>query len=264
MAGMIKWVNGFAPMLVDPNPRAYKVLDLPERSLVKASGILSSILNGAAFYEFVTYRTDRNSFSGWVYAGWLEDYIESYPQDCIEIPDQTPDPRDAEQFFYWLGVRQVNICGEACAAFLLGVKLEELLEHWRDQKPSVWRSVFQGSLFRGTNDLELIGIFEMYAQPAVRLTDALLDPLQKRSRYTVTGLQQLLGAGDVIASVRIDRAGRLQPSGALHWVVVTAVTPERTGYGWVELYNPYPNRIERYSWNEFVTSARMPYGVYNG
>lgn len=259
---MIKWVNGFAPMLVRPNPNSTKILDVPERSLVETIGMTTQVLDDSISYEMVNYRTDRKTFTGWIYCGWLEEYIESLPKNCIEIPDQTPDPRDAEQFFLWLGIRQVNICGEACAAFLLGISLQELLEHWRDQKPSVWRSVFSGSFFRGTSDMEVIGIFEMYAQSATRLTDALRDPLQHRTRYTVRGLQRLISTGDVIASVRIDRAGRLQPSGTLHWVVITGVDPERAGYGWVELYNPYPNRIERYSWNEFISSARVPYGVY--
>lgn len=260
---VIKWVNGFAPMLVLPTPRSRKLLDLPERSLVEATGMIVPLDDmSKPRYELVYFRTDRKEYTGWMYSGWLEEYIESLPKDCIEIPDQTPDPRDAEQFFYWLGVRQVNICGEACAAYLLGITLKELLEFWREHKPSVWRSVFNGSFFRGTNDVELISIFEAYAQPAVRLTDAMKDPLQGRSRYTMSQLKELIHSGDVIASVSINNAGRLKPSGALHWVVVTAVTPERAGYGFVELYNPYPNRIERYSWDEFIVSARAPYGVY--
>jgi hypothetical protein len=67
----------------------------------------------------------------------------------------------------------------------------------------------------------------------------------------------------VIASVNMDGGtGWLRGSGVLHWVVVTKVIPERNGLGFVEVYNPAMNRIEYYSWQEFINSARMPYGVY--
>jgi hypothetical protein len=73
----------------------------------------------------------------------------------------------------------------------------------------------------------------------------------------------LLENGSVIASVNIDSStGLLRGSGALHWVAVTKITAERNGLGFVELYNPAMNRIECYSWLEFINSARQPYGVY--
>jgi hypothetical protein len=95
------------------------------------------------------------------------------------------------------------------------------------------------------------------------LTTALFEPHIKRSRYTIKGMRKLLESGSVIASVNMDGgSGILRGSGVLHWVVVTKVTPERNGLGWVEVYNPAMNRIEVYSWQEFINSARLPYGVY--
>jgi hypothetical protein len=99
-----------------------------------------------------------------------------------------------------------------------------------------------------------------FEKPSALLSTVLHDKAIDRLRYTVSGLQQI--AGRAVVSVYIDKySGRLKPSGILHWVVVTAVTPERTGYGRVEIYNPFPNRIEAYSWSEFVASAGVPYGV---
>lgn len=92
------------------------------------------------------------------------------------------------------------------------------------------------------------------------LASVLTDPVLAKARYTVSGLKSI--AGRAVVSVRMDKwTGRLKPSGVLHWVVVTDVIPERTGYGGVEVYNPFPNRIEAYSWSEFLASAGVPYGV---
>lgn len=67
----------------------------------------------------------------------------------------------------------------------------------------------------------------------------------------------------MITSVNINsNTDLLRGSGVLHWVVVTKVTAERNGLGFVEVYNTAMNRIECYSWLEFINSARQPYGVY--
>jgi hypothetical protein len=106
-------------------------------------------------------------------------------------------------------------------------------------------------------------MFDIFAQPSMQLTTALFEPHIKRSRYTIKGMQRLLESGSVIASVNIDgNTGWLRGSGVLHWVVVTKVIAERNGLGFVEMYNPAMNRIEYYSWQEFINSARLPYGVY--
>ena len=106
-------------------------------------------------------------------------------------------------------------------------------------------------------------MIDIYARKNQQLTTALYEPHIKRSRYTIKGIQRLLETGSVIVSVSIDgNSGQLRGSGVLHWVAVTKVTPERNGLGFVELYNPAMNRIECYSWLEFINSARQPYGVY--
>ena len=103
----------------------------------------------------------------------------------------------------------------------------------------------------------MLSAFDRYS---VSLASVLTDPVLAKARYTVSGLKAI--AGRAVVSVRMDKwTGRLKPSGVLHWVVVTDVIPERTGYGGVEVYNPFPNRIEAYSWAEFTASAGVPIGV---
>jgi hypothetical protein len=252
-----KWTNGVAPLRISAKAGAALIMNIPEKSLVIPTGERSGS------FERVVYWTDKQPYVGWVYIGWLEDYEEHYPANCVEIPNQTPDLRDAAQYFLLNGIKQTNICGEACAAYILGKSLQEILDNWKREEPSIWKSVFGEGKLRGTGYGELISIFEIYSVQAKSLTDMLTDPVIARPRYTVSGLRDLVASGNVIAGVNIDNAGRLKPSGMRHWVVVTAVHPERTGYGTVEIYNPFPNRIEIYSWNEFHTSAKVPTGVYS-
>lgn len=251
-----KWLNGSAPVRTKPQANAAQVLVIPERSVVETTG---ELLNQ---YEQITYRSADATITGWVYSGWLEYYFENYAKDCVQIPDQTPDPRDAEQYFMWRGIKQTNICGEASAAYILKLPLQQILTTWQREKPTIWKSVFGAGKLRGTGYGELISIFEVFQCEAIGLTAKLYDGVIGRARYTPAALQAACALGGVIAGVNIDYAGRLKPNGTPHWVVVTDVQPERAGYGLVTLYNPFPNRIEVYSWDEFLASAKVPTGVF--
>lgn len=258
---MKKYTNGFAPLLVGPLPTATKIMDLPERSIVLTSDTMAHLPSGLSF-ELVTYDIGTKSWSGWVYSGWLDEYVESLPANCVDIPNQTPDKRDAEQYFYWRSVKQVNICGEACAAYIMELNVYEILRVWQIKKPSIFAYILGTGQLRGTTAAQLISLFDAFGWNSRELSAEMTDHIIARPRYTVDCLMRLVNKGHVVASVSINYAGRLKPTGVLHWVVVTKVERERAGYGFVELYNPYPNRIERYSWEEFIGSARVPQGVY--
>jgi len=259
-----KWVNRFAPLYkpatnMDEKPLTLriKIMDLYERTIVEATGEKRDP------YEEVAYTTEKGVVIGWMYGADLENYVEKYPRDCVVIYNQTPAPNDFEQYFIFNGVKQVNACGELCVAYILGISLQEMLENWQVKAPNFWKRIFGGGKARGTGSGELSEMFDIFAQPSIQLTTALFEPHIKRNRYTIKGLQRLLEGGSVIASVNMDGAtGWLRGSGVLHWVVVTRVIAERNGLGFVEIYNPAMNRIEYYSWQEFINSARQPYGVY--
>jgi hypothetical protein len=260
-----KWVNRFAP-LYKPNSNmdavplnlTIKIMDLFERTVVASTDQKRDP------YEEVQYTTDTGGvITGWVYQADLEDYLENYPRDCVVIPNQTPNPNDFEQYFIFNGVKQVNACGELCVAYVLGIPLQLLLDNWKLKLPNLWQSIFGNGKARGTGSGELAQMVGLFAQESQQLTTALYAPYIKRSRYTITGLKRLIDTGSVIVSVNIDSAtGLLRGGGVLHWVVVTKISPERNGLGLVELYNPAMNRIECYSWAEFISSAQQPYGVY--
>jgi hypothetical protein len=259
-----KWVNRFTPLLkaaanmdIMPLTLNIKIMDLFERTIIEVTGEKRNP------YEEVHYITESSAITGWVHGADLEDYVENYPHNCVAIFNQTPAPNDFEQYFIFNGVKQVNGCGELCVAYILGIPLQQLLENWQVKLPIFWKSIFGGGRARGTGSGELSQMFDIFAQESMQLTTALYEPHIKRSRYTLKGLRRLLETGSVIASVSIDGGtGLLRGSGVLHWVAVTKITPERNGLGFVEVYNPAMNRIECYSWQEFINSARQPYGVY--
>lgn len=257
----LKWLNGFAPMYEKPDPNGRKVRDLLEKSLVMTRDEVV-LWNGHPFVE-VEY-IDTKVWRGWVYAGYLEDYVENLPKDCVDLGEQTPAPNDAEQYVHYNGTKQVNLCGEICAAFCAGVGLTYLLTEWQKKYPKEWTRVFKkpGAVADGTGVGDLVTMLETVGIKAYSLTQAMHDPYLKRSRYTVEWLKRMLTTGHVIASVTINRSGRLDKTGALHWVVVTSVMPERCGYGLVSVFNPFPNRVETYTWSEWMTAAKHPAGVY--
>jgi hypothetical protein len=236
---MKKWITTYSKLLVAPLGK--KLRDLNANVVVDAV----ETNNG---YDYIT----TPDASGWMASASLEPYVEGYPKDCVDIAAiQTPAKNDAEQYVVWKGLKQYNLCGQLCVAYLLGLPLSQVLEVWEAKQPSFFKRVFGSGVARGTGDGELLDMLTIFGEVATRYT---------AKSYTPHALKEL--AGGVIAGVKIDTGtGRLRGQGAGHWVVVTDVSEERTGYGLVWIYNPFPNRIEVYSWNEFVASARTPYGV---
>ncbi len=248
---MKKWASytGYTALL---NENGTKLRDLPPKSLMKATGD-TKIANGILL-EHVIF-TDTEDHEGWVEARKVETYNENFERDCVYVKDiQTHDLRDAEQYIIWKkesSLTQVNMCGELSICYLLKIKLSEMLEKWEQDEPSFWRKVFGSGKARGTYAEELVKIFDLFGKQA--------ETLAKYKSYTPDLLNNLIGA---IVGVKISpRTGRLAGSGAGHWVVVTEVLNERAGYGLVYIYNPFPNRIEVYSYAEFLASAQKPYGA---
>ena len=255
---MKKWVNAYAPIF---NIQGVKIATIPEKSIVISHEYVDDFRGVPR--EAVSYVTDARQFNGYVYVGYLEPYVENFPIKCVPMQSATPSLSDAEQYAIIHGVKQTELCGELCAAFLLGIPLEDLLAEWERESLTIYQRVFNWfttKKARGTGTAELQSMLAAFEKTSAPLSAVLHDKAIDCLRYTVSGLQQI--AGRAVVSVHIDKySGRLKPSGVLHWVVVTAVIPERTGYGGVEIYNPFPNRIEAYSWSEFVASAGVPYGV---
>lgn len=199
---------------------------------------------------------------GWIFASLAEPYVENLPKNIIKIDNQTPTPYDFEQYIIHAGIKQTNLCGELCCCLALGVSLSGLMDVWEIKAPKLWARIKGAGKFTGTSREDLIGIFDAFTLQVSTLESKTLDPLLKRSRYTVDGLRVLAETGYPICGVKMDgNTGYLRGQGIGHWVVVVKVEPERTG-GIVTVFNPAPNRWEQYTWREWNATAPQVYGVW--
>ncbi len=261
------WIISEAPLKDDRNLR--KLLMLPKGAIVKPTGMARPMpYNGKSVnYEEVVYFDGAKEHQGWVYSGYLENYFEEFPADTVRIRNATPNPHDGAQYLIYRNNIQYNLCGEMCVCHCAGwdLDVESFLDAWSTKAISVFQRIFLGNKSRGTGLVDLdsmFSVFEGYTIPALRLGDYFYDDVAKLTLITPGKMDSLLSSHKVIMSVRIEtRFGNLRPSGVLHWVVVEHVVPDGIGRGSVEIYNPFPNRRQRYSWQEFMDSAGVPYGV---
>jgi len=240
---MKKWITkpyGYAQMISMPLSGTPKVRDL-------SKGMVVNVIGEFPPFEQVTY----GPHTAWTRSEYMEEYPEMLDKDCVDLGDlQTPDPYDAQQYINWKGVKQVNMCGEMCIAYLLNVPLHIILEEWEAKSLPFYKRIFGGGRATGTSYLDLMQLCALLGTTAA--------PLQSSLPY-YTPLSIPAGC---ICGCRINGVtGRLNGGGIGHWVVPIGIDAERCGYGTVRIYNPYPNRVEVYSWAEFEASCRTPYGI---
>lgn len=202
---------------------------------------------------------------GWVYKGYLENYVNTFAQNVLKVRNATPNLNDAAQYLIWRGNVQYNLCGFFCVAYCSGWEgdIEDMLDLLVREKPSLMARVFPKWLGRGTSDYDLDVMLNAlgFETPAVKIGAALFDRILERTVLTPGRLQNVLDSHRVIYSVRLDkRSGRLSRSGILHWVVIEDVVPNEFG-GVVDVYNPFGNKREGYEWEQVVESGGVPYGV---
>lgn len=253
---MVKyWISIYAPFHELPLPKSTRIAWLLIGTVVEVDEDMSDP-------EWAHVRV--NGRQGWILWPYLEEYQENYETNPFVIENQTPEKNDFEQFVFTNGVKQTNYCGQLCLAYILDVNFDEVLQRWKEQKPSLWKSIFSSPKARGTGYGELQEILKTFNVESTPMTAMLYEPIVKRSLYTPERLQRLTESGYPLVGVKIDSlTGRLRGQGIGHWVVVTGVQTERTGYGFVEIYNPAPHRTEIYSWAEFIASAgTSPTGLY--
>jgi hypothetical protein len=162
------------------------------------------------------------------------------------------------------GQKQYNLCGELCVCYIYEEDIEIFLEYWEAKEINVFRRIFGGGKSRGTGPEDLDSMLSVYGHvPSLALDRGLWDAVLNRPLVTPGRMAKMLEDHRAIASVHIDGAsGNLRGGGILHWVVIEKVIPDGAGRGWVELYNPFCNRMQRYSWDELMKSMGSPYGIW--
>jgi hypothetical protein len=255
------WIIQSAPLRQSP-ATGKKLVDIPFGAVVQATETepRAHRWDGEeAYWREVVYQR----FTGWVYAGYLERLTHVYPANLVTIPNQTPSTADAAQYMIWRGQVQYNLCGELCVCYITGNSLESLLAQWEARAPGMFKSVFKNNQSRGTTVTELESMLAVYSRSSHRLERGLHDPILGRALVSPRRMQELLQHDAAIVSVRIHpQTGNLQVTGILHWVVLTEVYPDGVNRGFVEVYNPFPNQVQRYSWAEFIAAMGVPYGLW--
>ena len=244
-----------------------KILDIPKNTVVELLAISENVQYSGmdtTCYK-VGYSTSGKYYEGYSYSGFFEPYEEELPQDVVDIDLATPETTDAKQYVLWDGRKKYNFCGEICCTYILDEPLSVVANTWKQKSPNIVARIFdRANVDRGTGVGDLLDLLESNGVcDGVKFSEYFKDPVLGRTLFTPWRAKDAVDKGDLIIGVKINKyTGRLQTSGILHWVVLIDVKPEGIDFGFVTIYNPFMNRVEQYSWNEFITSAGNIDGVY--
>lgn len=205
------------------------------------------------------------TISGWVDGLYLEDYIEKFPENEVTILNPTENPNDAQQYMLWEGEVKYNMCGEFCATYIIkkdidpSSSIESVLERWRDSPTKDSFSYSSSRVRDGLYAPHIRNILQAYPEFNNTQDKDLIVDLKdglKGGSLTWEGIKDKLKTHYLIANVRISKSkGELIKKnlpGVQHWVLLENVT--RNGNR-VELYNPFPNQRQEYSFTEFASSC---------
>jgi hypothetical protein len=144
-----------------------------------------------------------------------------------------------------------NLCGELCKMESVGATdIRGELEKFMNKVPSGESILKKDGL---TGQAEIIAFFKVNGYSAVAGVGAMPTPSE---------LAQGLADGKkyMFATDLDTKTGKLSTTGehAPHWVTVKAVFQDEKGDYFVEVYNPYTNTTQVYSWETFVATCKNP------
>jgi hypothetical protein len=161
-------------------------------------------------------------------------------------------------------VIKTNMCGELCVAFIGGDDIETFLRKWEKHDKLFYPWAVKGNNNQALFWFNLDKMLEVYgyASPNLKFKAGLTDPGIDFAP-TPGRFKKQLETRYLIANVRIDGSGKLvskeEGLGVGHWVVLEKITPYGVNRGRVEIYNPYHNRREEYSYADFIRSCAPTY-----
>lgn len=252
-----KWCIKATPLYEKPGGKKQNNIFLSVNSIYDVTGDQQIFAN--KLWSEVKF-IDRNEIErqGWIQDVYLEDYIEDPNSKGFEvlIPHPTADSTDAAQYMKWENdARYANMCGELCVAFIVGEDIETFLTKWKQMDGTLYKLIIP--VDRPTGPDEVNNMLKVYGYPSKYITfQAGLTDADTGLRKTPGRFQKMLATHYLIAAVRIDSvAGNIGEGKIGHWVVVDKVLSEGINRGWVEIYNPFPNKRQVYSFDEFIRSC---------
>ena len=239
---------------------------------------LTKILYQETYYNYQVKDWVIVRATGWVNEADLDDYLEDEQEEFrksirVDIPKetQTESSTDGQQDFYIDKEKKkarYNMCGELSVAFIAGKGIDEVLETWRNDPAS--RSTYDSMVGNADKPLEtshlenLLRLHQVDYEPYKydrqgnpRKDYISLADKDGDRRLASQELETRLKDYYFITNLKIDtRTGDLEPAQSSeernHWVVLDRVTRNHTR---IELYNPFPNRLEEYSFGEFYRAV---------
>jgi len=252
-----KWCIKFTPLYNGPGGKKQNI-NLSVNHIYDVTGN-QEIFRGMPWTEIKFVDRDEVARQGWVQDVYLEDYVDDPVSKGFEvdIPNPTADSTDAAQYMKWESdSKYVNMCGELCVAFIAGDGIETFLNKWKQMDGSFYHLIIPKD--RGTSADEVNNMLKVYGYPdkyidfEAGLTDADIGKKVSPGRF-----QNMLATHYLIAAVRIDSiAGNIGEGRVGHWVVVDKVVSDGINRGWAEIYNPFPNKRQVYSYDEFIRSCK--------
>lgn len=171
----------------------------------------------------------------------------------LNIPHATESTKDAAQYMLYRGRVQYNLCGQFCVAFVAQDQshtnnIDDFLSYWEASSLSWFNSLFRNGLARTTGiyDLEKMLSAYDYITPARKFSDFKIAP---------SFIKTMLDFYHAIIGVQIDHTGYLVGKGIPHWVVLDNIEIIDQNHALVDIYNPFTNMIEPYSWRELMNST---------
>ena len=254
-------------------PRIPNRVPIPPGGIVNLTGKIKNIDDTfwvEILYPYHEYSKENKAWeertvTGWVNDLYLDDYNEKFPDNEVTILNPTADPNDAQQYMVWEDAEKYNMCGELCVAYIVQKdidstsSLESVLERWRDSPTKGSFSYTSKTVRLGTYAPHLKDILQTYPEfNNDQDEDQIVDFRTglKDGAFTWDGIKDRIRTHYLIALVTIGKSkGELikkNNAGVSHWVLLEKIT--RNGNR-VELYNPFPNKRQEYSFAEFASSC---------
>lgn len=267
-----------------------KLFDISKGALIETTGQSTLVLMRAANGTMVNipwmqvlYKTIKGTQTGWVRSDLFDEYVEDFPNPEVEIPQlpgdptdpfpyATSDPNDAAQYMvlgkdkFGRELTKVNMCGELCVSFMAELGIKEFIKKWASHPDNLFQWARGATSDKTTGLSTIMNMLEALGMTAangsvIDFTASLTGPIFQDKSLSPGKFQKFLQTHTLLANVVVERyTGRLIPNDATkqnwinHWVVVDKVTPNATDGGRVQIYNPYQNRRQEYSYEQFIRS----------
>jgi hypothetical protein len=281
-------------------PKGDVIADIFLGSVIELTGrqdVISMLSKDGHTYNSIwvegVYQDGQGTHVGWVRDDFFDDVEDKFPEPVVEIPNAptepdnsfpyaTRNPNDpAEYMVFGKNNRgeelvKFNLCGELCVAFVMGVGIKQFLKDWENAAGSLFKWTLGGDSDKPADASLIKNMLNAYAYNVangnvVDFADTLIGPVFEGQNLSPGRFQKMLQTHYLVANVVINKnTGKLIPdneskrisNGVSRWVVLDKASPNGTDGGRVELYNPYLNRRQEYSYEYFISSFGG--GTYTG